>query len=49
MGKDCKRKTRNLVGNPEIKRPLDRPGIGERIILKWITSKHCGMACTEFI
>ena len=30
---------RVLVGKPEVKRPLGRPGVYTRIILKWIFRK----------
>jgi hypothetical protein len=34
--------TRVLVGRPEGKRPLGRPRVYERIILKWISKKDGG-------
>jgi hypothetical protein len=39
---------RVLVGKPEGRRPLDDPGIDERIILKWMLGKRDG-GITDYI
>jgi hypothetical protein len=31
---------RSLVGQPEGKRPLRRPDVGEKIILKWMLERN---------
>jgi hypothetical protein len=38
-----------LVGNPEGKRPLQRPRHRLEIILKWILSKYVGRMWSGFI
>jgi hypothetical protein len=40
---------RALVGKPEGRRPLERPGVDGRIILKWIFERLSGGAQTKLI
>jgi hypothetical protein len=40
---------RILVGKPEGKRPLDRPTVDGRIILKWVLQGSAGKVWTRFI
>jgi len=40
---------RVVVGKLEGKRPIGRPGVGDRIILKWIFRKWDVGACTGSI
>jgi hypothetical protein len=40
---------RILVGKPEGKRPLGRPRVGGRIILRWILERYDGVVWTGLI
>jgi hypothetical protein len=47
--KDRRGLYRILMGNPEIKKPLEDPGVDRRIILKWIIKLWDGEAWTGLI